>query len=75
VREALEALGHTLGERSMIGAAELSVYDPETCYFFGGPDGRRDSAAAGANLGEAMPLTAEQRCAALNGARAADIPR
>jgi gamma-glutamyltranspeptidase/glutathione hydrolase len=75
VREALEALGHTLGERSMIGAAELSVYDPETCYFFGGPDGRRDSGAAGANLGEAMPLTAVQRCAALNGARAADIPR
>ncbi|HET6564532.1 MAG TPA: gamma-glutamyltransferase, partial [Xanthomonadales bacterium] len=39
VRKALESLGHTLGERSMIGAAQLSLYDPETCYFWGGADG------------------------------------
>jgi gamma-glutamyltranspeptidase/glutathione hydrolase len=75
VRVNLEALGHTLGERSMIGAAELSLYDPETCYFFGGADGRRDSNAAGANIGEVTSLNAEQRCEVLDGARAADIPR
>ena len=53
VRERLEALGHTLGEKSMIGAAEMALYDPESCYFWGGADGRRDSRAAGANIGAA----------------------
>jgi gamma-glutamyltranspeptidase/glutathione hydrolase len=73
VRKRLESLGHTLGERSMIGAAQLSVYDPETCYFWGGADGRRDSGAAGANIGEPQ-VDAAQRCAVMNKARATAIP-
>jgi len=75
VRIRLEALGHTLGERAMIGAAQLALYDKNTCYFWGGADGRRDSGAAGVNIGEASAVTPEQRCAALNEARASAIPR
>jgi gamma-glutamyltranspeptidase/glutathione hydrolase len=75
VRERLEALGHTLGERSMIGAAELALYDAATCYFWGGADGRRDSGAAGVNLGEATAVSDNQRCAAINDARAGAVPR
>ncbi len=59
----------------MVGAAQLAVYDPATCYYWGGADGRRDSAAAGVNIGAASAITLEQRCAAINNARAADIPR
>jgi gamma-glutamyltranspeptidase/glutathione hydrolase len=75
VRTRLEALGHTLGERSMIGAAQLALFDAETCYFWGGADGRRDSGAAGANIGEPKPLTDEQRCAVMGEAKASAIPR
>ena len=75
VRQRLEALGHTLGDRSMIGAAELALYDPASCYFWGGADGRRDSRAAGANIGAAKATADEQRCAAINEARAAAVPR
>jgi len=75
VRERLEALGHTLGERAMIGAAELALYDSESCYFWGGADGRRDSRAAGANIGEAVATTDAQRCAVLNEGRAGAVPR
>jgi gamma-glutamyltranspeptidase/glutathione hydrolase len=75
VRSRLEALGHTLGERAMIGAAQLSVYDPESCYFWGGADGRRDSAAAGANIGEVEAVSPEQRCAVINNRKAASIPQ
>jgi gamma-glutamyltranspeptidase/glutathione hydrolase len=75
VREKLEALGHTLGERSMIGAAQLAVFDAASCYFWGGADGRRDSGAAGANIGEAAAMTDDQRCAAASDARAGAVPR
>jgi len=75
VREKLEALGHTLGERSMIGAAQLAVFDAASCYFWGGADGRRDSGAAGANIGEAAAMTDDQRCAAVSDARAGAVPR
>jgi gamma-glutamyltranspeptidase/glutathione hydrolase len=75
VRERLEALGHTLGEKSMIGAAEMALYDPESCYFWGGADGRRDSRAAGANIGAAAATADTQRCAAINEARASAVPR
>jgi len=74
VRKRLEALDHTLGERAMIGAAQLAVYDAETCYFWGGADGRRDSGAAGANISEAV-VDATQRCAALDSARVRSVPR
>ncbi len=73
VRKRLQALGHTLGERSMIGAVQLAVYDAESCYFWGGADGRRDSAAAGANIGE-PEVDAEERCAVINSARATAVP-
>ena len=75
VRARLEELGFTLQERSMLGAAQLAVYDPESCYFFGGADGRRDSGAAGANIGSVESVTAEQRCALLNTRKASAIPQ
>ena len=75
VRERLQALGYTLGERAMIGAAELARYDATSCYFWGGADGRRDSGAAGVNLGESTPVTDEQRCTAINDARVGTVPR
>ncbi|HKX56894.1 MAG TPA: gamma-glutamyltransferase, partial [Xanthomonadales bacterium] len=74
VRKRLEALGHVLGERAMIGAAQLSLYDPESCYFWGGADGRRDSGAAGANIGEPM-VDDLKRCAMINTARAGAVPQ
>jgi hypothetical protein len=58
----------------MIGAAQLAVFDAESCYFWGGADGRRDSGAAGANIGEPM-VDSEQRCAIINSARASAVPR
>jgi len=75
VRERLEALGHTLGDRAMIGAAELARYDTASCYFWGGADGRRDSGAAGVNIGAPSALTDEQRCAAVSDARVGAVPR
>jgi gamma-glutamyltranspeptidase/glutathione hydrolase len=74
VRERLAALGYTLGDRSMIGAAQLAVFDAASCYFWGGADGRRDSGAAGVNIGEAAVSDA-QRCAAITDARAGAVPR
>jgi gamma-glutamyltranspeptidase/glutathione hydrolase len=75
VRNRLEALGHTLRERSMIGAAQLSLYDAESCYFWGGSDGRRDSAAAGANIGDIQAVSLEQRCAAISNNKASAVPQ
>ncbi len=75
VRNRLKALGHSLGDQAMIGAVQLSVYDPKTCYFWGGADGRRDSAAAGANIGDIQAVTLEQRCAAINDRNAASVPQ
>ena len=49
VRERLEALGYELREFSIIGAAELAVFDPQACMFWGGADGRRDSRAGAIN--------------------------
>ena len=75
VRARLEQLGHTLQERSMIGAAQLSIYDPDACFFWGGADGRRDSGAAGANLSEARVLTDAERCQAIGTTRASAVPK
>jgi len=75
VRERLETLGHTLGERSMIGAAQLALFDAASCYFWGGADGRRDSGAAGVNRGEPEAISDEQRCAAITDARTGAVPR
>ena len=49
VRERLQALGYELREFSIIGAAELAVFDPEACMFWGGADGRRDSRTGAVN--------------------------
>jgi gamma-glutamyltranspeptidase/glutathione hydrolase len=75
VRSRLEQLGYVLAERPMIGAAQFAVYDAESCYFRGGADGRRDSAAAGANLDEPTALTDAQRCARLGTDRASAVPQ
>jgi gamma-glutamyltranspeptidase/glutathione hydrolase len=75
VRERLETLGHTLGERSIIGAAQLALFDAASCYFWGGADGRRDSGAAGVNRGKPEAISDEQRCAAITDARTGAVPR
>jgi gamma-glutamyltranspeptidase/glutathione hydrolase len=74
VRVRLQEMGFDLADSPMIGAAELSRYDPENCYFWGGADGRRDSAAAGANIGEIKAESTAQRCQLLND-NAVAIPR
>jgi gamma-glutamyltranspeptidase/glutathione hydrolase len=62
VRERLEALGHELQERPFMGGVQLLMFDPEACLFRGGADGRRDSAAAGANIGPVPAPSAEAPC-------------
>ena len=49
VRQRLQSLGYELREFSIIGAAELAVYDSEACMFWGGADGRRDSKVGAVN--------------------------
>ncbi len=75
VRARLEALGYTISDQSMIGAAQLSVYDPATCFFWGGADGRRDSGAAGVNIGEVQAEPTAQRCVAINDSKTGTIPQ
>jgi len=58
VRERLQTLGWELREYSIIGAAELAVFDPEACMFWGGADGRRDSKAGPVNI-TAVPRPSE----------------
>ncbi len=62
VRRRLEALGYELQERSIMGAAQLILFDRENCIFWGGADGRRDSGSAGANIGEVPAPSAEVAC-------------
>jgi len=62
VRRRLEVLGYELQERSIIGAAQLILFDRESCIFWGGADGRRDSGSAGANIGEVPAPSAEVAC-------------
>ncbi len=62
VRRRLEALGYELQERSIMGAAQLILFDRENCIFWGGADGRRDSGSAGANIGEVPVPSAEVAC-------------
>ena len=75
VRARLEALGYTISDQSMIGAVQLSVYDPATCFFWGGADGRRDSGAAGVNIGEVQVEPTAQRCAVINDSKTGTIPQ
>jgi gamma-glutamyltranspeptidase/glutathione hydrolase len=68
VKAKLEAWGHSLGSRQIMGAAELIVFDTKACYYRGGADGRRDSGAMAANLAlDAEP--GKQRAACLVGIR------
>lgn len=62
VREKLQALGYTLRERNFMGAVQLIMYDEEQCYYWGGADGRRASAAAGANIGTQRSAEMNERC-------------
>ena len=74
VRRRLEALGWKLRERSFMGAVQLGIYDTERCMFWGGADGRRDSKAAGANVG-AIPVPADQQaCAQLKSGAGSIVP-
>ncbi len=62
VRHRLEALGYELQERSTLGAAQLILFDRESCIFWGGADGRRDSESAGANIGQVPAPSAKVAC-------------
>ncbi|MDX1460614.1 MAG: gamma-glutamyltransferase [Xanthomonadales bacterium] len=59
VRAVLQSRGHELQETAFFGAVQLIHYDPETCLFRGGADGRRDSAAMGVNV-RPVPLPSEE---------------
>ena len=57
-----------------MGAVQLAIYDTERCMFWGGADGRRDSKAAGANVG-AIPMPADQQaCARLESGAGSIVP-
>lgn len=62
VRQRLQSLGYELSERSIMGAAELAVFDPEACMFWGGADGRRDSSAAPVNVSPVARPSATSQC-------------
>ena len=62
VTERLQALGYELREYSIIGAAELAVFDPEACMFWGGADGRRDSRAAPVNTSKVARPSETVQC-------------
>ena len=62
VRQNLESLGWVLRDRSFMGASELIIFDSENCLFWGGADGRRDSLAVGANIGEVQRPSIEVTC-------------
>ncbi len=62
VRRALETLGYELQERSTMGAVQLIHFDQQSCMFWGGADGRRDSASAGVNIGKVPAPTAKPAC-------------
>ncbi len=63
VRQKLEALGWNIRDRAFMGAAELIIYDRESCMFWGGADGRRDSLAIGVNIGEVQRPSLDASCA------------
>lgn len=61
VRKRLQDLGYELREFSLVGAAELAVFDPVACMFWGGADGRRDSRPGPVNTAPiARPSEAKQ---------------
>jgi len=62
VRSKLESLGWVIRERAFMGASELIIFDPENCMFWGGADGRRDSLAIGANIGEIQHPSVAVNC-------------
>lgn len=74
VRERLEALGYKLREFSIIGAAELAVYDPEACMFWGGADGRRDSRAGPVNTSPVARPSETVRCVGTSRNTAEAVP-
>jgi gamma-glutamyltranspeptidase/glutathione hydrolase len=74
VRKRLQSLGYELSERSIMGAAELAVFDPEACMYWGGADGRRDSRAAGVNIASVARPSAVPQCLNQNRNTAETIP-
>jgi len=74
VKERLQALGYTLREFSIIGAAELVEYDPEACMFWGGADGRRDSKAGPVNTSPVARPSETVQCVGTSRNTAEAIP-
>lgn len=74
VRDRLETLGYELREFSIIGAAELAVYDPEACMFWGGADGRRDSRTGAVNTSPVPRPSEAIQCAGTSRNTAEAVP-
>ena len=62
VKKRLQSLGYELGEFSILGAAELAVFDPEACMFWGGADGRRDSRVGAVNTAPVPRPSESSQC-------------
>jgi gamma-glutamyltranspeptidase/glutathione hydrolase len=62
VRERLQSLGYELREFSIIGAAELALFDPRACMFWGGADGRRDSRTGAVNTAPVASPSETPQC-------------
>ena len=74
VREHLKGLGYELRDFSIIGAAQLAVFDPEACMFWGGADGRRDSRTGPANFTPVPRPTETVQCVGTARNTAEDVP-
>jgi gamma-glutamyltranspeptidase/glutathione hydrolase len=74
VRQNLQALGYELREYSIIGAAELAVFDPEACMFWGGADGRRDSRTGPVNITPAPRPSETVQCVGTSRNTAEAVP-
>jgi len=74
VRKRLQSLGYELSERSIMGAVELALFDPEACMFWGGADGRRDSAAAAVKISPVARPSEDPQCLNISRNTAESVP-
>lgn len=74
VREHLQGLGYELRDFSIIGAAQLAIFDQEACMFWGGADGRRDSRTGPANFTPVPRPSATVQCVGTARNTAEDVP-
>lgn len=75
VRKRLQSLGYELSERSIMGATQLAMFDPDACMFWGGADGRRDSSAAAVNIAPVARPSEASKCLNLSRNTAEAVPQ